>query len=117
MASGSSGTTYGVYGQSNSIFGRGVYGVATATSGQTYGVSGESHSPSGAGIFGFGINGAAAGSFVGGIQLRTFGAVRPTCDSDRRGTLWFTEGGSGYKDSLYFCAKDASNVYSWRTLY
>jgi hypothetical protein len=51
-ASASSGTTYGVYGESTSSDGRGVRGYASASSGTNYGVYGNSNSPSGyAGYF------------------------------------------------------------------
>ncbi|MEE8163117.1 MAG: hypothetical protein V3T92_03755, partial [Anaerolineae bacterium] len=49
-----SGTTYGVYGQSDSTAGRGVYGYASATSGTTIGVYGKSASTDGFGVVGFG---------------------------------------------------------------
>jgi hypothetical protein len=52
----------------------------------------------------------------GGIRLNTT-ATKPTCDASTRGTLWFTKGGAGTKDSLEVCAKDASDVYAWRTIY
>jgi hypothetical protein len=51
-ATSTSGTNYGVFGQSNSISGRGVYGTANATSGTTYGVYGASSSTSGRGVYG-----------------------------------------------------------------
>ena len=46
------GTAYGLYGSSASIFARGVYGDATATSGTTYGLFGRSSSPDGRGVYG-----------------------------------------------------------------
>lgn len=46
------GTTYGVYGQSKSPDGSGVYGLASATSGKNFGVRGESNSTSGTGVYG-----------------------------------------------------------------
>jgi hypothetical protein len=45
-------TTLGVFGQSLSTDGRGVYGYATATSGITSGVYGVSESPAGNGVYG-----------------------------------------------------------------
>jgi len=62
-ATASSGTTSGVYGESNSPEGRGVSGYANATSGATYGVYGESDSPAGAGVYG--RNGATGGYAYG----------------------------------------------------
>jgi len=52
----------------------------------------------------------------GGVRLNTTTA-KPTCDASHRGTLWFTQGAAGVKDTLEVCAKDASDTYSWRTLY
>jgi len=52
----------------------------------------------------------------GGLRLNTT-LAKPTCDSTQRGTLWFTQGGAGVKDTLEVCAKDASGTYAWRTLY
>jgi hypothetical protein len=52
----------------------------------------------------------------GGIRLNT-ATAKPTCDASQRGTLWFTQGGAGVKDTLEVCAKDANDVYAWRTLY
>ncbi|MGC9046813.1 MAG: hypothetical protein ACP5IC_01710 [Minisyncoccia bacterium] len=52
----------------------------------------------------------------GGIRLNTTDA-KPTCDSFHRGTLWFTQGGAGVKDTLEVCAKDATDTYGWRTIY
>ena len=46
------GTAYGLYGSSASIFARGVYGDATATSGTTYGLFGRSSSTDGRGVYG-----------------------------------------------------------------
>ncbi|MBI4580919.1 MAG: hypothetical protein HY718_14520, partial [Planctomycetes bacterium] len=51
-ASSESGRNYGVYGQSDSNDGRGVYGIATATTGFTYGGKFESDSTQGGGVQG-----------------------------------------------------------------
>ena len=52
----------------------------------------------------------------GGIRLNTV-TTKPNCDSTHRGTLWMTQGDAGVKDILEVCAKDATDAYSWRTLY
>jgi hypothetical protein len=57
----SSGTTYGVFGESHSTTGRGVYGLATASSGTTYGVHGHVNSPAG-----------YAGYFTGPAESRNY---------------------------------------------
>ncbi|MGC8959553.1 MAG: hypothetical protein ACP5OO_07170, partial [Chloroflexia bacterium] len=46
------GTTYGVYGRSDSISGIGVFGYAADADGETYGVIGQSDSSLGVGVFG-----------------------------------------------------------------
>ena len=50
-----------------------------------------------------------------GIQLNTVRS-KPTCKSVTRGLLWYTLGGAA-KDTLEVCAKDAADVYAWRTLW
>jgi hypothetical protein len=52
----------------------------------------------------------------GGVKLNTV-AAQPTCNASNRGTMWFTQGGTGVKDALQVCAKDAADAYAWRTLY
>ena len=44
-------------------------------------------------------------------------ASQPTCSVALRGRLWFATGGTGVKDGLTVCAKDATEAYAWRTLY
>lgn len=50
----------------------------------------------------------------GGVRL--VGGTRPTCDATHQFTF-FAVNGSGVKDTVEVCAKDASSVYAWRTLY
>jgi hypothetical protein len=55
----------------------------------------------------------------GAIKIADTG-TKPTCNSANRGTFWIDYGSSGIpitKDTVEVCAKDASNVYAWRTLY
>lgn len=42
---------------------------------------------------------------------------QPTCSASLRGVTWYVEGADLAKDSVVVCAKDASNVYAWRTIY
>jgi prepilin-type N-terminal cleavage/methylation domain-containing protein len=49
----------------------------------------------------------------GGIRLNPSGG-KPACNSNSRGTLWFT---TGAKDILYLCAQNASSVLDWYTIY
>ncbi len=56
----------------------------------------------------------------GGIRLNTT-TTKPLCDLanswQSSGTLWFTSGGTGTKDSLEICAKDSNGTYGWRLIY
>jgi len=52
----------------------------------------------------------------GGVRLNTITA-KPACTVAQRGTLWFTQGASGVKDTLEVCAKDAGNAYAWRLIW
>jgi len=52
----------------------------------------------------------------GGVRLNTVSA-RPSCDATVRGTIWIIQGGSGEKDSIEVCAKDAIDTYGWRQIY
>ena len=53
---------------------------------------------------------------VPSITLAT-AAAKPTCDSTKRGQLWYTQSSAGVKDALEVCAKDAGDAYAWRTIY
>lgn len=63
--------------------------------------------------------------FVGGTEISRWNSVglqalsttAGTCDSAHRGTFQYTAGGAGVKDDVQVCAKDASDVYSWRPIY
>lgn len=50
-------------------------------------------------------------------QPQLFSQAAPTCDATTRGTFNYLAGGGGVKDSVQICAKDASDVYAWRTIY
>jgi len=52
----------------------------------------------------------------GGIKYNT-ATAKPTCNATTRGTTWFTQEAAGIKDNFEVCAKDAGDVYSWRTIY
>lgn len=51
----------------------------------------------------------------GGLQYLT--GLKPVCDAAHRGTTYYTAGSSGVKDTFDVCAKDVSDVYSWRAIY
>jgi len=68
-----SGIALGVFGESVSTSGTGVYGVAIATSGITSGVHGESASPSGRGVFGEATATSGFTYGVYGVSLSTSG--------------------------------------------
>ncbi|PLY16314.1 MAG: hypothetical protein C0631_04065, partial [Sedimenticola sp.] len=52
----------------------------------------------------------------GGIRMNP-ATAKPECTESARGTFWFTQGGTGVKDSLEVCAKDEFDDYAWRTMY
>lgn len=56
------------------------------------------------------VTGAA---ILGGGTIGT----RPACDATQRRKVWVSEGGAGAKDTVAVCAKDAADVYAWRTIY
>ncbi len=110
LASGSSGATYGLYGQSNSTAGAGVFGWGQATSGANFGVSGRTDSETGIGVYGLaykssgtncGVYGKTnspsgfAGYFVGrsyfsdNVGIRT---TNPTVTLDVGGIVRSTQG-------------------------
>lgn len=43
--------------------------------------------------------------------------TKPACSSSLPAMFWYDAGGAGVKDTYEVCAKDAANVYAWRTLY
>ena len=47
----------------------------------------------------------------------TASSGRPACSVTQRGRLWHILGGTGTKDEVAVCAKDAADVYAWRVLY
>jgi type II secretory pathway component PulJ len=53
----------------------------------------------------------------GGLRLNTSVTKPTTCVAGIRGMFWVTENGTGVKDNVEVCAKDASNNYAWRTIY
>lgn len=57
----------------------------------------------------------AAGMYNGSLWLPN--DAEPMCDASTRGQLLMVQGGSGVKDTVRVCAKDAANAYAWRTLY
>jgi prepilin-type N-terminal cleavage/methylation domain-containing protein len=66
-----------------------------------------------------GINAASPQTALevnGGVRLNPSGSLTCAGNSNARGTLWFTTGGTG-KDSLQVCAQNASGTLGWQTLY
>jgi hypothetical protein len=51
------------------------------------------------------------------LEIQFANGTQGTCDAANRGRLVFVQGGSGVKDTLVLCAKDATNAYAWRTIY
>lgn len=52
-----------------------------------------------------------------GYQYVDTGMSQPVCSVTYRGLTWYTAGGTGVKDKFEICAKDATDVYAWRTIY
>ncbi|MBI5220627.1 MAG: hypothetical protein HY978_02185 [Candidatus Liptonbacteria bacterium] len=52
----------------------------------------------------------------GGVRLNT-GTTKPSCDANARGTFWVTQNGSGVKDNVEVCVRNASSTYLWATIY
>ncbi len=44
-------------------------------------------------------------------------AAQPACNAAQRGRFWQTLGGTGVKDAVTVCAKDAGDAYAWRSIY
>ena len=91
LATASLGFTDGVYGQSNSSGGRGVNGLASAPSGTTYGVRGQSNSSGGRGVFGFAT--APSGT--------TYGVYGRSDSSSGLGVYGFANATSGTTYGVY----------------
>jgi hypothetical protein len=66
----------------------------------------------------FNVNGNGT-AVLTGLQLDRNGVSKPTCVATPadRGKFWYTAGGAGVKDNVEVCAKDAADVYAWRTIY
>ena len=67
-----------------------------------------------------GMGGKAwAGTFtaVNTAALQLTSHVRPACDVAHRGLLNYLAGGTGVKDTVEICLKDATDAYSWKTIY
>jgi hypothetical protein len=52
---------------------------------------------------------------AGGFQMTT--KADPSCTVGTRGQIWFLAGGTGVKDSVSVCTKDAGDSYAWRVIY
>jgi hypothetical protein len=107
MATATSGTTYGLIGQSSSTGGLGVLGMATAESGKTYGVYGSSSSTQGLGVIG--LAGAASGNTSG-----VYGRASSTLG---RGVSGVANASSGNTYGVYGESSSTSGqgVYGWAT--
>lgn len=92
----------GVYGQSDSTAGSGVYGYASAASGAAYGVKGASNSPTGTGVYGLsnssgnGVAGqSSSGNGVSGISS-TGDGVRGQSSGANKSGVYGVNTGSGF---------------------
>jgi hypothetical protein len=89
-ASAASGIASGVYGRSSSTDGRGVHGWASASSGTTYGVYGSSWSTSGRGVYGE----ASVGSGT------NYGVYGRSYSTDGRGVMGYASATSGTRNGV-----------------
>ena len=53
----------------------------------------------------------------GSVTIASGASTSGTCGASTGGTFLYTPGAPGVKDTFAVCAKDASNVFAWRTLY
>ncbi|MCX7687137.1 MAG: tail fiber domain-containing protein [Fimbriimonadales bacterium] len=91
LATATSGTNYGVYGESRSPDGRGVYGLATGTFGINYGVYGQSASSQGTGV-------AGRATALSGYTYGVFGQSE---SSEGRGVFGWASAPSGTNYGVY----------------
>lgn len=58
-------------------------------------------------------------SVYGGVQFtkNSGSPVQQACSATTRGTLWYTQGAAGVKDTVQICTKDAADSYAWRSLW
>jgi hypothetical protein len=133
LATSSTGTTYGVYGQSNSNDGLGVFGFASAGTGFTYGVYGRSDSNDGKGVYGVanastGINhggyfqsNSTSGRGVYGVALansgNTQGVYGTSSSTSGRGVsgVAFAASGTTYGGRFQSNSPDGRGVYGFAT--
>jgi len=106
LANATTGTTYGMRGQTPSTTGRGVFGYATATTGGTIGVYGLAPSTSGVAVLGdanattgatrgvIGRTSSASGIGAWGYATKTSGTTTGV-----RGDVWSLTGTAGYFDN------------------
>jgi hypothetical protein len=94
------GTNYGVYGRNDSTSGRGVFGSATAEIGTNYGVFGVSPSVSGEGVRGYATASTGSNYGVSGVSLSTSGTgvfgMAWSTTGTNYGVYGFTGSPSGY---------------------
>ena len=54
---------------------------------------------------------------VSGAGVQAVAGTEPTCDESARGPIWTVAGDTGVADTVKVCAKDAADVFAWRTIY
>jgi hypothetical protein len=127
--SAASGIAYGLYGQSDSTGGRGVYGYASATDGWTRGVSGGAESTNGVGVYGSATatSGAAVGvqgesdsthgygvaGYVGAITGTTYGVHGQADSTGGTGVYGYASASTGPNYGVYGWSRstDGYGVY------
>jgi hypothetical protein len=124
LATGATGVTFGVLGQSASTAGAGVAGLASAATGTTYGLSGQSDSSSGRGVYGeataasgttYGgyfssdsTSGRAVSGFANAASGTTYGGFFRTASTDGQGVLGWATAATGATYGGYFLSNSTA---------
>ncbi|WP_322820263.1 hypothetical protein [Chloroflexus sp.] len=106
-----SGTTYGVVGESTSTSGSGVRGVATATSGTTYGVVGKSISSDGYGGYFENTSDGIALYAEGNGNGRNKAALRVNNTNTSQGMAAYFTNNSGFHTAHFYNAQSGNVLY------
>jgi hypothetical protein len=104
----STGTNYGIYGNSSSTSGTGMYGVATANSGTTYGVRGIANSTGGYGVYGANSGTGVYGLSTGTSAANSYGGY--FVSNQRRGL--YAKGAGNYYDAYIDGNNDGFGLYA-----
>lgn len=102
------GNAVGTYGRSDSTTGRGVYGLANSSSGINYGVFGESNSISGSGVYGLSEDSFGVQGEATATTGFNIGVYGISASTGGRGVYGFSEATSGTTYGVYGQASSSS---------